>query len=70
MHCDVVAEDLGEDPPGLQPLVQHLVARPHPPLHYPILCRICIIPRTFDFVRVAAVPLVGLNPLTRLMEVS
>jgi hypothetical protein len=46
------------------------VTRPHPPLHSPILCRICVIPRTFDFVRVAAVPLVVLDPLARLEEIT
>ena len=70
MHPDVVAEDLGEDPPVLQPPVQRLVTRPHPPLHSPIFCRIHIVPRTFDFVGVAAVPLVGLNPLTRLEKMT
>ena len=69
MHCDVVAEDLGEDPPVLRPPFQRLVARPHPPLHRPILRRIRVIARAFDFVRVAVVPLVGLDPLAQLEEV-
>ena len=72
MHHDVVvvAEDLGEDPPVLQPPVQRLVTHPHPPLHSPIFCRICVVPRTFDFVGVAAVPLVGLDPLAWLEEIT
>ncbi len=69
MHRDVVAEDLRENPPGLQPPIQRLVTRPHPPLHSPILHRICVVPRTFDFARVAAVALVGLYPLARLEEI-
>ena len=69
MHPDVVAEDLGEDPPVLQPPVQRLMTRPHPPLHSPIFCRIHIVPRTFDFVGVAAVHLVGLDPLNRLKKI-
>ena len=66
----VVAEDLGEDPPVLQPPIQHLVTCPHSPLHSPILRRIRVVPRTFDFVRLAAVPLVGLDPLARLEEIT
>ncbi len=54
---DVVAEDLGEDPPTLT-------------LHCPILCQIRSIAWAFDFVRVAAVPLVGLDPLARLEEIT
>ena len=70
MHHYVVAEDLGEDPPVLQPPIQRLVTRPYPPLHRLILRWICIAARAFDFVRVAAVPLlVGLDPLSRLKEV-
>ncbi len=70
MHCDVVAEDLGENPPGLQPPIQHLVTRPYPPLHRPIFRWINIVSGAFDFVRVAAVALVGLDPLARLKEVT
>ena len=66
---DVVAEDLGEDPPVFQPPVQRLMTRPHPPLHCPILCRIRTVAGAFDFVRVSVVPLVGLDPLARLEEV-
>jgi hypothetical protein len=69
VHCDAVAEDLGENPPGLQPPVHRLMMCPHPPLHCPILCRICIVPGALYFVGVAAVALVGLYPLTRLKEV-
>ena len=68
MHRDVVAEDLGEDPPVFQPPIKHLVTRPHPPLNCPILHQIRVVPWTFDFVGVAAVP--GLDPLARLEEVS
>jgi hypothetical protein len=39
-----VAEDLGENPTGLQPPVYLLVTRPHPPLHRPILRRIRVVP--------------------------
>ena len=46
------------------------MTRPHPPLHRPILRRICVVPWAFDFVRVAAVPLVGLDPLARLEEIT
>ncbi len=69
MHHNVVAEDLGEDPTVLQPPVQCLVMCPHSPLHSPIFRRICVVPRTFDFVGVAAVPLVGLDPLARLEKI-
>jgi len=70
VHRDVVAEDLGENPPVLQPPIQRLVMCPHPPLHHPILHWIRVIPQTFDFVRVAAVPLVGLSPLAQLEEIT
>ncbi len=70
MHCDVVAEDLRENPPGLQPSIQRLVTRPYPPLHHPIIRRIHVIPGAFDFVGVAAVALVGLDPLARLKEIT
>ena len=46
------------------------MTRPYPPLHPPILCRIRVVPGTFYFVRVAAVPLVGLDPLARLEEIT
>jgi len=65
----VVAVDLGEDPPVLKPPVQRLVTRPHPPLHSLILRRIRVVSRTFYFVGVAAVPLVGLDPLARLEKI-
>ena len=70
MHCDMVAEDLGVDSPVLQLPIQRLVMRPHPPLPSPIFCRIRVIPRTFDFAGVVAVPLVGLHPLARLEEIT
>ena len=70
MHCDVVAENLGENPPGLQPPIQRLVPRPYPPLHCPIFCRIHVVPGAFDFVGVAGVALVGLDPLAWLKEVT
>ena len=66
----VVAVDLGEDPPVLQPPIEHLVTRPHFPLHCLIPQQICVIGGTFDFVGVAAVPHVGLDPLARLEEES
>ena len=70
MHCDVVAEDLGEDPPVLQPPIQHFVTCSHTSLHSPIPRRIHVVSPTFDFVGgVAAVSLVGLDPLARLEEV-
>ena len=55
MHRDVVAEDLGEDPPVLQPPIQHLMTHPHPPLHPPLLRQIRVVSRALDFVHVAAV---------------
>ncbi len=70
VHRDVVAEDLGENPPGLQLPIQRLVTRPHPPLHRPILRRIRIVPGALYFVGVAAVALVSLYPLARLEEVT
>jgi hypothetical protein len=38
-------------------------------MHSQILCRIRVVARAFDFVRVAAVPLVGLDPLAQLEKV-
>ena len=70
MRRDVVAEDLGEDPPVLQPPIQRLVMRSHPPLHRPILRRIYVVPRTFVFFRVAGVPIIGLDPLARLEKIT
>jgi hypothetical protein len=43
--------------------------RPYPPLHCPIFCRIHVVPGAFDFVGVAAVALVSIDPLARLEEV-
>ena len=44
--------------------------RPHPLLHYLILCRICVVPGALYFVKVAAVALIlGLYPLAQLEEV-
>jgi hypothetical protein len=68
VHCDVVAEDLGENPLGLQLPIQHLMTRPHPPLHCLILHQIGIIPWALYLVGVAAVALVDLDPLARLKE--
>ena len=68
-HCYVTAEDLGKNPPGLQPPIQHLVIRSHPPPHPPIRHSIGVIPGALNLVGVAAVALVDLNPLARLMEV-
>ena len=62
MHCDVLAEALVEDPPVLPLPVQRLVTCPHPGLHHSILCRIHIVSRAFDFVRVAAVALFARRP--------
>jgi hypothetical protein len=70
LQRDVVAKDLVKNPPNLQLPIQCLMMRPHPPLHSPIICRICIVPRTFDFVGVAAVALIGLYPLARLKEIT
>ena len=70
VHHDVVAKDLGEDTPVLQPPLQRLMTCSYPPLHRPILRRICVVPRTFDFARVARIPLVGLDPLARLEEIT
>jgi hypothetical protein len=62
VHCDVVSEALLEDPPVLRLPVQRLVTRSHPGLHDSILCRIHIVSRAFDFVRVAAVALFARRP--------
>ena len=69
VHCDVVAEDLGENPPGLQPPIQRLVTHPYPPLQSPIFRQIHVVPGAFDFDGVAAVALVSLHSLARLEEV-
>ena len=69
MLCDVVAENLGDNPPGLQLPIQHLVTRPYPPLHRPIFCRIHVVPGAFDFVGVDTVSLVGIDPLAWLKKV-
>ncbi len=45
------------------------MTRPYPPLHCPIFRRIHIVPGAFDFVGVAVVALVGIDPLARLKEV-
>jgi hypothetical protein len=70
VHCDVMVEDLGENPPGLQPPIQRLLTCPYPPLHRPIFRRINVVSGAFDFVGVAMVALVGLDPLARLEEVT
>jgi hypothetical protein len=64
MHRDALSQDLGENSSGLHLSIQRLVMCPHSPLHSPILRRIHVVPRTFDFAGVAAVrgTLVGLNP--------
>jgi hypothetical protein len=64
----VVLVDLGEDPLFFLPPVQHLVTRPHPPLHCPLLRRIPHILWTLDFVGVSNVTLVGLNSLPRVQK--
>jgi hypothetical protein len=69
VHCDVMAEDLGENPPGLQPTIQCLVMCPYPPLYRPIFRRINVVSGAFDFAGVAAIALVVLEPLARLDEV-
>ncbi len=38
-------------------------------LHCPLFCQICLFDGTFHFIRVAAVALISLDPLTRLKEV-
>jgi hypothetical protein len=65
---DVVAVDLGEDPPIFQLPVQRLVMRPQPPLHRPILHCIAHILGALDFVGVSDVPLVCLDLLPRVQE--
>ena len=67
MKGDAVAEDLGEDPPGLQPPVKRLMTRPHPPRHRPTLGRALVRVRgAHDLVGMPRVPLVGLDPLAGL----
>ena len=52
----MVAEDLGEDPPVLQPPIYRLVSCPYPPLHPLILLRIRVVARAIDIVGVTVVP--------------
>ncbi len=61
VHCNVVAEDLGEHPSGLQLPVHHFVMHPHLPLHHPISRWMYVIPGALYFVGVAEVALVGLG---------
>jgi hypothetical protein len=63
-----MAEDLGENPPVLQPPIECLMPRPHPALHPQIFRRICIICWALDLVRVPAVAVVGLHALAGLKE--
>jgi hypothetical protein len=65
-----MAEDLGENPQGLQLPIEHLVMCARHPLHCTIFCRIRAIPGALYFVGVAAVALASLNPLSRPEEVS
>ena len=71
-HCREARCDgrrpLGEDPPVLHPPFQCLMLRPHPPLHCPLLRRICVISGAFHLIRVAPAALVGLNWLARIKE--
>ena len=66
---DVVAEDLGEYPPVLQPPVQRLVTRPDTTLHLEVLDGVYVVLGALDLVRVSAVAVVGLDSFARLEEV-
>jgi len=67
---DVVAEDLGEDPPVLRPPVQRLVTCSHPSLHRPILRQIRIVPGHLILSGWPRYPSsASIDPLARLEEV-
>ena len=70
MQLDAVAEDLGEDPPGLEPPIERLMARSCPPRHRPTLCRVARVRRAHDFVGMPRVPLVRLDPLARVEKIA
>ena len=66
-----MAEDLGEDPPVLQPTVKRLVTRPHPPLHRLTLGRAFVrVHGAHELVGVPRISLVRLDPLARVEEVT
>ncbi len=69
MVQDVVAVDLGEYPPVLQPPIKRLMTRPNATLHLEVLDRVDVIFGALDLVRVSAVAVVGLNAFARLEEV-
>ena len=64
----MVAEDLGEDPPFLQPPMQRLMPHPHPDLHRPLLRCSCVVSMAFNLICVAAEALVSLDLLAWLKE--
>jgi len=70
---DVVAEELGEDPPVLETSVKHLMPHPPPGLHCPLLRWVGRVLWTLYFVGVADVLVISsglnLNALTHLEEV-
>jgi hypothetical protein len=65
---NVMPVDLGEDPPIFKPPILHLMTRPHPPLHCPLLRRSVHILWTLDIVGVSDVPLVNLDSLPWVQE--
>ena len=66
---DVVAVDLGENPPVLQPPIKCLVTRPDAPLHLEVLGGVGVVLGALHLVRVPAVAVVGLDSLAGLEEV-
>ena len=66
---DVVPKDLGENPPLLESPNERLVTPPDAPLHRQVLNGIHSIFWTFDFVRMPAVAVIGLDLLAGLEEV-
>ena len=66
---DVVAVDLGENPPVLQPPIKHLVTCPDAPLHLEVLGGVGVVLGALHLVRVPTVAVVGLDSLAGLEEV-
>ena len=69
MAQDVVAVDLGEYPPVLQPPIERLVTRPDATLHLEVLDGVDVVLGALDFVRMPTVAVVGLDAFVRLKEV-
>ena len=65
-----MVEDLGENPPVLEPPVDCLVTRPYPSLYLLVLGQVAAVVGALYFVGVPDVPMVGLNSLARLWKVA